>query len=461
MTLRAAIYARISDDRRGEALGVGRQREDCVSLAERRGHSVVRVYTDNSVSAYSGRVRPGYRELLAAIAAGGVDVVLAWDPDRLHRSPAELEDFIVLMERHGVAVETVQAGTWDLATPSGRLVARQLGSVARYESEHKAERVRRALEQNAAGGRPHGRHAYGWRRVYDTESGRGRDVIEPGEAAVIRDVAARIIRGESMNAVTVALNEAGTPSPTGKPWAKGMVRAVMLRERNAGLRVHHGEVVGEGEWEPVLPLATFEQVRAILRDPQRRTSTSSAAVHLLSGIARCGKCGAPMRAGQNGTTPSYRCSAKSCVSRARSDVDGLVTRVVLGRLAQPDAAALLTPGRSDEHKLAAAEAAALRGRLDDAADNYADGKIDGRQLERITARLRPQIEAAELRARMVDDTPLLAGLAGNERAAAVWEGRTLSQKRGVIDMLVSVTVLGAKPGARVFDPEAVRVEWKL
>lgn len=47
--------------------------------------------------------------------------------------PAELEDYITVCERHGVLTHTVQAGLLDLSTPSGRLVARQLGAVARYE----------------------------------------------------------------------------------------------------------------------------------------------------------------------------------------------------------------------------------------------------------------------------------------------------------------------------------------
>jgi site-specific DNA recombinase len=58
-------------------------------------------------------------------------------------------------------------------------------------------------------------------------------------------------------------------------------------------------------------------VRAVLSDPARKTSTSSAAVHLPSGIARCGVCGGPMRASMNRTVQSYRCADRSFVSRNR------------------------------------------------------------------------------------------------------------------------------------------------
>src|SRR4051812_26648147 len=133
--LRVATYCRISDDREGQALGVKRQAEDCDALAKARGWTVAGRFVDNDISAYSGKTRPGYAQLLDAVRGGLVDGIVAWHPDRLHRSPRELEDFLTLVEQHGVAVETVQAGHWDLSTPSGRMTARILGSVARGESE--------------------------------------------------------------------------------------------------------------------------------------------------------------------------------------------------------------------------------------------------------------------------------------------------------------------------------------
>src|SRR4051794_39039371 len=284
---RAAVYCRISSDPSGLGLGVERQRLGCHDLGQRNRGRVVGTYVGNDVSAYSGKPRPQYLALMQAVRAGQVDVVVAWDPDRLHRSPMELEDFIAVVERAGVEVFTVQAGRWDLSTANGKLIARMLGSIARHESDHKSERVRRAMQQNAVAGRAHGRRAYGWRREYAAD-GTSREVIVPAEAAVVRRIADALLSGESLRSVTAGLNDEGVPSPTGKPWAKGMVRALVLRERNAGLRVYRGEVVGEGVWEPIVDRGRWEQLRAVLTDPERRTSTGSAAAHLLSGIGRCG-----------------------------------------------------------------------------------------------------------------------------------------------------------------------------
>src|SRR3954470_5600114 len=458
-TVRAAIYCRISDDRRGLGLGVARQQQDCLDLAGRHGWQVTAPFVDNAVSAYSGKPRPQYDRLMRAVHGGEVDVVVAWDPDRLHRSPAELEAFIAAVERAGVDVVTVQAGRWDLSTASGKLVARMLGSIARHESDHKSERVRRALEQNAAAGRSHGRVPYGWIREPGPD-GAVREVVVPEQAAVIRRIADGLLAGESLRSITAALNAEGVPSPAGKRWAKGMVRAVVLRERNAGLRTHRGEVVGDGAWEPILDRGRFEQLRAVLSDPQRRTSTGTAAKHLLSGIARCGVCGATLRVALNRRVPSYRCSERGCVIRRQQDLDDLVNGVIVERLARPDAAGLFTTGDTTDQRAALAEAEQLRGRLDHAADQYAEGSIDGRQLERITARLRPQLAQAEARMRTVDSAPLLDGLAGAPDVGALWDQLPLSRRRAVVNLLLEITVHRTRQGPRTFDPAAVQLAWK-
>lgn len=79
--------------------------------------------------------------MMTMLTARTADVVLCWHADRLHRSNAELEDYINVVEPRDITTETVKAGMIDLNTPVGRMVARQLCTIARYESEHRAERV--------------------------------------------------------------------------------------------------------------------------------------------------------------------------------------------------------------------------------------------------------------------------------------------------------------------------------
>ena len=135
--MRAAIYCRISRDHEGAGLGVERQREDCEALADRLGVTERALFTDNDLSAYSKVCRPGYGAMLAAVARGEIDVILAWHTDRLHRSTRELDDFVDVLKPRDVYVHTVKAGLLDLTTPAGKMTAKILGAVAEQESEHK------------------------------------------------------------------------------------------------------------------------------------------------------------------------------------------------------------------------------------------------------------------------------------------------------------------------------------
>jgi site-specific DNA recombinase len=89
--VRAAIYCRVSQDRAGAVLGVTRQEEACRALGERHGWGIAEVYADNDVSAYSGKPRPAWQQLISDVQAGAIDAVVGWHVDRLTRSPRELE----------------------------------------------------------------------------------------------------------------------------------------------------------------------------------------------------------------------------------------------------------------------------------------------------------------------------------------------------------------------------------
>ena len=180
----AAIYARISSDPDGTHLGVDRQIDDCEALAASLGWPVGDVYSDNDVSAYSGRRRPEYERLCEDIKSGTVDALLVWHTDRLHRSPRELEDFIDLCENAGLFdIRTVRAGDVDLVTPQGRMVARLGGVIARSESDKAADRLRRKHLELATKGKVSG----GGARPYGYTKDRLH--VVPEEAPIIREAA--------------------------------------------------------------------------------------------------------------------------------------------------------------------------------------------------------------------------------------------------------------------------------
>lgn len=135
----------------------------------------MQTFIDNDLVRLLRQATPLLLQVLDGLRSGEFDVVLAWHTDRPHRNLSELEEFIDVCDCGAVKIATVQAGDLDLATPSGRMVARMLGSAAGYESEHKADRNRRkALESADAGKVGGGTRPYGynadWRTLFAPEA---------------------------------------------------------------------------------------------------------------------------------------------------------------------------------------------------------------------------------------------------------------------------------------------------
>src|SRR5665647_1244582 len=188
---RAAIYARISEDRSGEAEGVARQLTDCRALAQLRGLDVVGEFTDNDMSAWSGKPRPGWEAVLGLAREGNLDAVVAWHPDRLYRVVDELVTIRKLFKKQRVVIHTVQTGDLDFANANDKLFAVISAAFGEFESDHKADRIARAhLEKAIKGEWKGGQRPWGFDET-------GVKAYEP-EARAIREAAELVLAGRTM-----------------------------------------------------------------------------------------------------------------------------------------------------------------------------------------------------------------------------------------------------------------------
>lgn len=463
--MRASIYCRISKDREGAGLGVAAQEADCRELAATLGASIVSVWTDNDVSAYSGKPRPGYRSLLAEIEARKVDAVLVWHTDRLHRSPAELEDYISTCQPANVRTHTVKAGNVDLATASGLMMARTLGNVARYEVDHAIERMQRAKLRSAeAGTWKGGRRPFG----YEPDGVTVREF----EADLIRRGVDMILAGESVRSVARMWNAAGSTTSTGKPWRLHDPRRILLRPRNAGLMEHRGEIVGEAEWPAIVEPERWRAVATILNDPARRTNNTNSAVRWLgTGLFRCSVCGDGARVDRNRDgTPTYRCKDSAHVSRAVEPVDEFVSAVLVERLRAPDLADLLVePTSAVDIQALEARAVELAERKNQMAGLFAEGAIDAAQLAEGSRRLTADLDGVRAEIAAAYSGSALADVGGAADPGQAWVDADLERQRLVLDALMSVTLLpsgrgrptGWRPGESYFRAETVQIDWRM
>lgn len=449
------IYTRQSLDKTGQAAGVTRQLDECRALAERKGLTVHEELSDNDTSATTGVRRPAFERLLSLVEAGAIGTVVVWHTDRLYRRTRDLERIIEAAEK-GLQVVTVQAGDFDLNTPSGRLFARNLANVATFEGEHRTARQKASYRQRAESGEWHFSHRpFGYRR--DGQS----VVLVQSEAEIVRDLMVRYYeRGESRHALLRSMNERGLLTPGGKPWTIPTLRDLLGNPRYAGISLYNGVEVGvKGKWPEIVDESDWRrwQTKAAKR---KRKSTFSSARHLLSGIARCGVCGSVCYTKQrsNGGPLGYSCQAKNCVSRRVGLTDQLVEAVTIARLQMPDALESLRP-KAEPIDAIVAERANVQARIDDLAELVADGTLTAQAARDAAKPLKAKVEHLEARieaVRGVDGLPL------DELAQDVpgrWGMLTLAQKRAIIRNLMTVTVL-PQGGKKTFDPNSVRIDWK-
>ncbi len=414
--------------------------------------------------------------MLDDLRSDTADAVIAWHTDRLHRSPRELEEFIDICERAGVAVETVKAGPVDLSTPAGRAVARTLGAWARYESEHKAERNRRKALELAQAGKIGG----GGPRPFGYE--RDRSTVRESEAEMIREWVRRVLAGEPVRTLARDLNSRGIRGSTGKEWSAQTLKRMLASGRISGQRDHHpqshpgnkrplvGEIVGDAVWPAIISKEDTARLRAILMDPARRLTPTTPRRCLLTGILRCARCGSAMcgRPRDDGRMryvcnklPGNNHCGKSYVLAAPADE--CVTQMVKVALDSPEfVKAVRAKERNEDDQSVLEQMTADQRKLEELAEDYATDVITRKEWLRAREVLVGRLENARKRLSASSRSAALDGLSGDSVAfGEVWAGLSLPRRRAVISALLDrIIVHPAIRGRNTFDPKRLEPIWR-
>lgn len=461
-----ALYARISQDRSGEALGVKRQVADCEREADRRGWGIGELYVDDDVSAYSGRMRPEYQRMLDDIRAGLRDGVIVYHLDRLTRRTVELEEFVSVCDSAGVRHVATVHGDVNLGNADGLLVARIQAAVAANESDAKSRRQKRKILEQAEAGAPHmgGVRPFGF--------GPDKVTVIPEEAAAIRDICARFLAGDAIRSLAVSLNDQGITTVTGRPWRSETIRNLIGSARISGRRELHGQIIGKAQWPAIISAADSDRIRTILADPSRVTNRS-ARRYLLSGLLRCGKCGKTLVSSPRDGVRRYGCKG------SRVDFDGcngifvkaqwiedLISRAVVQRFDNPNMQAALdgtdtTDGAAQQLR---DEITADEGQLLELAEMYANRQINASEWATARKTVERRAEANRRKLARSGHAPALAGyLAKPGRLQAEWDTLTLNRQRAIVAAVLDyATVMPAhKKGEHGFDASRVKPRWKL
>ena len=321
--LRAAIYARHSIDKQNPASSDD-QVAACRSLLIQLEADLVDTYADPEISGYR-RDRPGLMRLLRDIEAGLVDVVVCEALDRIARDGEDISWLGKKLSFHRVRLFTHTEREIDEVKLA---VAGLLGSM--FLSNLRTKTFR-GLKAAVLAGRLAGGRAYGYRKVVRTDdAGRGVNgvfEIYVAEAEVVRRVFRDFADGRSSIQIATALNKEKVPGPRGGEWNASTIRGDP--KKLVGILnnpLYRGRLVwGRREWRknpdsdrrerryrlrdasewievdmPDLRIVDDVLVSRVQDELQRRSrpvgeranGSLKRARHLLSGLIKCGSCGA-------------------------------------------------------------------------------------------------------------------------------------------------------------------------
>ena len=244
----AAIYARKSTAQPGVSdaeKSVARQVEHGRAYAARHGWTVAEehIYVDDGISGAEFASRPGFLRLMNALTPRpGFEVLIMSEEARLGREQIETVYALKQLVTAGVRVFFyLEDRERTLDSPTEKIMLSLTAFADELEREKARQRTYDAMVQKARAGQVTGGRVFGYDNVRRDTGGVVR-VMNPDEAAVVRQIFQLCADGKGLKPIARQLNAEGAPCPRaqqGRPagWAPSSVREVLHRS------LYRGEVV--------------------------------------------------------------------------------------------------------------------------------------------------------------------------------------------------------------------------
>jgi site-specific DNA recombinase len=419
-----AIYVRWSTDEQESGTTLEVQTESCqyFILSQHWTFNPDLVFVDDGYS--GGNVeRPALARLRKAVDDGEVQAVVVYKLDRLSRRVVDCVK-LVREEWYGRCSLFSTAERFDTESPVGKMIFNILISFAEFERDVIRDRTQSGKKKRASQGRNAGhRYIYGYRR--SPEGGYEFDGVDPatqaftGPAAIARRIFLDYLNGASTALLAERLSMEGIPSPQGADrWRTSTISRILDNPTYAGTyrygmsslklgekRKLHDEptYVVAGVVPPLIAPAEWERVRRLRAERRGMHPRAIASLYLLSGIARCGKCGQPINGKQGSDKRYYSCLGRislrtcDCALMGAPMLEEIVLNEVKQRLSgesvrqhvQMVAETIAADVAEKAHVVATREAelAELEKRMAKLEDDYFKGDLDGKTYGRLTERV--------------------------------------------------------------------------
>ena len=293
-TNKVAIYVRVSTTNQAEeGYSIDEQKAKLTSYCDIKDWNIYEIYTDGGFSG-SNTERPALEQLIRDAERKKFDTVLVYKLDRLSRSQKDtlflIEDIFI---KNGIEFLSLQEN-FDTSTPFGKAMIGLLSVFAQLEREQIKERMQLGKLGRAKAGKSMmwARTSYG----YDYQKETGSLTINPAQSLVVKYIFERYLSGRSITKLRDDLNE---KYPKEISWNYRAVRGILSNPVYCGYNQYKGQLF-PGEHEPIISEDVYKRTQEELKIRQRTAAEKTnprpfQAKYMLSGLAQCGYCGAPLK----------------------------------------------------------------------------------------------------------------------------------------------------------------------
>ena len=319
---RVAAYARVSTGKDAMLHSLAAQVSYYSNLIQNHpGWRYMGVYADEALTGTRDN-RAEFQRLLSDCRSGTIDMIITKSVSRFARNTVTTLETVRELKALGVDVYFEEQNIHSLSG-DGELMLTILSAFAQEESlsasENQKGRIRKAFEN---GELMNMRTMFGYRITK-----KNGIEIDPEQAMVVREMYARIIRGDSLTSIVRWLNRNGHPGAFGGKWTAGRLREALSNEKYMGhsllqkaFRNNHLEkkqLPNQGELPQyyatethpaIIDEATFEAAQqALERIAAQNPAAKPREHHIFTGMIICSACGKHYRHVKNHGMSRWAC----------------------------------------------------------------------------------------------------------------------------------------------------------
>ena len=302
--LKVCAYARVSTAQDEQLNSLETQREYYFKYINANPNwEFIDIYYDEGISGLNTRRREGFNRMVKDALDGKIDIILTKSISRFARNTIDTLTVTRMLKEKGIAIIFENENINSLDT-KGEFVLTLMSSLAEEESKSISSNVKWGIRKKYAEGKfsmPY-KVFIGYKKGPD-----GNMVIDKKEAPIIKLIFKMYLEGYSLKFISEKLHNMGVLSAQGNDYiGKSTLLAILTNEKYMGDAILQKSYVSdiftkrkkknkgelpiyhiENDHEPIIPKATFEEVKYQLSIRGKDYSVT----HLFSSKLKCDLCG--------------------------------------------------------------------------------------------------------------------------------------------------------------------------